>query len=106
VATYRIELDEEIRPGQLRRVEAGGVAICVARTEAGELYAIADACTHEDWSLADGELIGNEVECPLHFSRFDVRTGAVTAPPALRPAQTFPVTVDDENIYLRVSEPD
>src|SRR6476646_6594277 len=51
-------------------------------TEDGEIYAIDHTCTHQDASLADGWLEGCEVECPLHASRFDPRTGRVDAPPA------------------------
>ena len=41
----------------------------------GELYAVDDTCTHQDASLADGWLEGCQVECPLHASCFDLRTG-------------------------------
>jgi 3-phenylpropionate/trans-cinnamate dioxygenase ferredoxin subunit len=83
--------------------------ITVFHTEDGELFAIDDTCTHQDASLADGWLEGDEVECPLHASRFSLRTGQVDAPPAKRPVRTHEVSVDaDGMINVRVSdvEPD
>ncbi|MEU1168634.1 bifunctional 3-phenylpropionate/cinnamic acid dioxygenase ferredoxin subunit, partial [Streptomyces sp. NPDC005921] len=62
--------------------------VSVFHTDDGELFAIDDTCTHQDASLADGWLEGCEVECPLHASRFDLRTGAVDAPPAKLPVRT------------------
>lgn len=75
--------------------------VAVFHTEEGELYAIDDTCTHQDASLADGWLEGCEVECPLHASKFDLRTGAVDAPPARRPVRTHEVVVEDGVIHVR-----
>lgn len=75
----------------------------VFHTDDGELFAIDDTCTHQDASLADGWLEGCEVECPLHASKFDLRTGAVDAPPAKLPVRTHEVVVEDGMIYVRVS---
>ena len=58
--------------------------IAVFHTDDGEVYAIDDTCTHQDASLADGWLEGCLVECPLHASSFDLRTGEVDQPPAKR----------------------
>ncbi|MFJ9823038.1 bifunctional 3-phenylpropionate/cinnamic acid dioxygenase ferredoxin subunit [Streptomyces sp. NPDC101160] len=78
--------------------------VAVFHTEDGEVLAIDDTCTHQDASLADGWLEGCEVECPLHASKFDLRTGAVDAPPAKLPVRTHQVVVDDGMIYVRPSE--
>lgn len=79
--------------------------VAVFHTEEGELYAVDDTCTHQDASLADGWLEGCEVECPLHASKFDLRTGAVDAPPARRPVRTHEVVVEDGVIHVRLSAP-
>jgi 3-phenylpropionate/trans-cinnamate dioxygenase ferredoxin subunit len=95
-----------IEPGEALRIEsadAQGVPIAVFHTEDGEFLAIDDTCTHQDASLADGWLEGCEVECPLHASRFDLRTGAVDAPPAKRPIRTHEVRVEDDTVYVTVS---
>jgi 3-phenylpropionate/trans-cinnamate dioxygenase ferredoxin subunit len=78
--------------------------IAVFHTEEGELFAIDDTCTHQDASLADGYVEGCEVECPLHASKFDLRTGAVDAPPAKLPVRVHAVEVRDGDIYLQESD--
>jgi 3-phenylpropionate/trans-cinnamate dioxygenase ferredoxin component len=80
--------------GEARRVEADP-PIAVFHTDDGEVFAIDDTCTHQDASLADGWLEGCEIECPLHASRFDLRTGAVDAPPAKLPVRTHEVVIVD-----------
>ncbi len=80
--------------GEARRVEADP-PIAVFHTDDGEVFAIDDTCTHQDASLADGWLEGCEIECPLHASRFDLRTGAVDEPPAKLPVRTHEVVIVD-----------
>ncbi|MEU4344926.1 bifunctional 3-phenylpropionate/cinnamic acid dioxygenase ferredoxin subunit [Nocardia sp. NPDC023852] len=92
----------ELPRGETRRIE-GDTPIAVFHTEDGDLYAIDDTCTHQDASLADGWLEGCQVECPLHASRFDLRTGAVDAPPAKLPVRTHRVTIVDGVIHIELS---
>ena len=83
--------------------------IAVFHTEDGELFAIDDTCTHQDASLADGWLEGDQVECPLHASRFSLRTGYADAPPAKRPVRTHEVVVDQAgmiNVVVSAAEPE
>ncbi|MFC9318521.1 bifunctional 3-phenylpropionate/cinnamic acid dioxygenase ferredoxin subunit [Streptomyces nigra] len=77
--------------------------VSVFHTHDGELFAIDDTCTHQDASLADGWLEGSAVECPLHASAFDLRTGAVDGPPARRPVRTHETVVVDGVIHVRLS---
>jgi 3-phenylpropionate/trans-cinnamate dioxygenase ferredoxin subunit len=88
--------------GDSLRVEAEP-PIAVFHTEDGEVFALDDTCTHQDASLADGWLEGCEVECPLHASRFDLRTGRVDAPPAKKPVRTHRVVVEDGHILVELS---
>lgn len=69
----------------------------------GELYATDDTCTHEDFSLADGYLDGCQVECALHWAKFDVRTGQALNLPACFPLRTYPVRVTDGVVYVDLS---
>ena len=78
-------------------------AVAVFHTEDGELFAIDDTCTHQDASLADGWLEGCAVECPLHASTFDLRTGQVDGPPARSPVRTHRVDVVDGVVHLTLS---
>ena len=91
----------DLPDGEAVRVEAE-VPIAVFNVE-GAFYAIDDTCTHQDASLADGWLEGCAVECPLHASCFDLRTGEPTGPPAKKPVRTHKVVVEDGNVYVCVS---
>ncbi len=92
---------EQLPPGDAIRVLAD-VPIAVFNV-AGELFAIDDTCTHQDASLADGWVEGCLVECPLHASTFDLRTGIPTEPPAKRPVRTHTVSVSEGMIYVQVA---
>ncbi|MFC4996319.1 bifunctional 3-phenylpropionate/cinnamic acid dioxygenase ferredoxin subunit [Dactylosporangium cerinum] len=92
----------QLAPGEARRLDVDP-PIAVFRTEDGDVYAIDDTCTHQDASLTDGWLEGCEVECPLHASRFDLRTGRVDAPPAKRPVRTHRVDVVEGTVYVTPS---
>jgi cytochrome P450/nitrite reductase/ring-hydroxylating ferredoxin subunit len=90
--------------GTLRRVEIGETAVCVARTDDGWL-AFDDTCTHEECSLAEGELDGELVICPCHGSEFDVRTGDVVTPPALDPLPIYEAREDGGTLFVRLAAP-
>ena len=83
-----------IPPGEGVRVDAAP-PIAVFHTDDGAVYAVDDTCTHQDASLADGWLEGCDIECPLHASRFNLRTGEVDAPPAKLPVRTHEVVIVD-----------
>jgi len=89
---------DALAEGEVIRVQAD-VPVAVFRTGA-DLYAVDDTCTHQDASLTDGYLEGCFVECPLHASTFDLRTGRPTGPPAKVALRTHVVTVQDEMIFL------
>jgi len=93
-------LDDDLAPGTSMVVE-GSVPIAVFRTDAGEVFATADTCTHEKWSLGeDGDLEGDEIVCPLHMARFDLRTGRALCLPAMVALQTYQVEVVEGRIYV------
>ena len=80
---------------------SGSVRIALFRNDDGEYYATADRCTHEEWSLGeDSDLEGNEVVCPLHMARYDIRSGRALCLPATAPLRTFEVEIDDGNVYV------
>lgn len=90
----------ELPAGEAIRVDAD-VPVAVFNVD-GQLYAIDDTCTHQDASLADGWLEGCFIECPLHASCFDLRTGRPSGPPAKRPVRVHTVVVQDDMVYLQV----
>jgi 3-phenylpropionate/trans-cinnamate dioxygenase ferredoxin subunit len=77
--------------------------VTVFHTEDGELFAIDDTCTHQDASLADGWVEDCWVECPLHASKFNLKTGEVDAPPAKLPVRTHEVVVENGMIYVQLA---
>jgi glycine betaine catabolism B len=85
---------------RLKAVEVAGENICLINVE-GNHYAIGNVCTHEGGPLVEGTLEGYEVECPWHGSKFDIRTGKVTRPPANEPESTYEVKVEGNDILIR-----
>jgi 3-phenylpropionate/trans-cinnamate dioxygenase ferredoxin subunit len=84
------------------RVVLDGVPVAVVRDEAGHVHAVGDTCTHAEVSLSEGEVEDCTVECWLHGSRFDLRTGEPTALPAIRPIPVYPVTIDGDDVLVDV----
>ena len=104
MASYRVASVEELPTETMKRVDAGSTAVCLAHAEDGNFYALNDVCTHEEFSLCDGELLGMDVECPQHGSRFNLQTGKVTGLPAVIPAQPYAVRVEGSDVYVEVPE--
>ena len=104
MARFRVASVAELPDETMKRVDAGQIPVCLAHAEDGNFYALNDVCTHEEFSLSDGELWGMDVECPQHGSRFSLVTGKVTGLPAVIPAQTYPVSVEGEDIFVEVPE--
>lgn len=92
----------DLKPGNLRCVRIQGRRILLANVE-GRFYATDDTCTHEDASLSLGVLKGEWVKCPLHGSRFNVRTGEVMEEPAEEPLKTYPVRIEGDTILIDLS---
>ena len=76
----------------------------VALVRAGDdFYAIDDECSHAAIPLSEGEVEGCELECWLHGSRFDLRTGKPTGLPATEPVAIYPVKVDGDDVLVDVT---
>ncbi|HEY8321067.1 MAG TPA: non-heme iron oxygenase ferredoxin subunit [Candidatus Baltobacteraceae bacterium] len=88
-----------IAPGTTKAVRVGDVDVMLCNVD-GSIYAIEDVCTHDGGALDQGRLEGACIECPRHGARFDVRTGAVLALPAVIPVPTYAVRVDGDDIYV------
>ncbi len=84
-------------------VTVGEYAVAVARHEGEdgeEFFALQDLCSHQAIPLSEGEVSDCTVECWLHGSRFDLRTGKPIGPPATEPVATFPLEVRGDDIYV------
>lgn len=84
-----------------RCVEVAGRRVGLFRLD-GEVFAIDDTCTHAEASLCEGEIVGDEVMCPLHFATFNIRTGEATGPPADEDLATYAVRVCGDDVEIQI----
>jgi len=91
----------DIAPGSVIRVEHGELGLAVYNID-GTFYATADRCTHGLSSLSEGSLMGDEIECSMHFGTFDVKTGAPTGAPCSIPLRTFKVEVRGDDVVAEI----
>ena len=91
----------DIPRGRVRLVDVGGEKVALCNVD-GEIFAVANLCTHDGGPLGEGELVDHQVECPRHGARFDVRSGAVRALPAVLPIPTYEVKVEGDDILIAV----
>jgi 3-phenylpropionate/trans-cinnamate dioxygenase ferredoxin subunit len=101
MAFVRAAQVSDVAPGQVKVVEVEGEDVALCNVD-GEIYAIADVCTHDDGPLGQGCLHGDQIECPRHGARFNVRTGQALGLPAVVPLPTFAVQVEGDDILVNV----
>jgi len=99
----KVAVTTDLPSGDLMLVEVEDERIVLANVD-GQYYALADACTHADCPLSDGELDGDSLECPCHGSQFDVKTGAVVSPPANEPLTRYAVRIEGDDILVGPSD--
>ena len=94
----------ELEPGSVRRFEADGTAIALARCDDG-FHAVLDNCSHEDFPLSEGEVFSDlcEIECVRHGSTFSLVDGEPQSLPATHPVQVFEVVVTDGDVFVELS---
>jgi 3-phenylpropionate/trans-cinnamate dioxygenase ferredoxin subunit len=98
----RVATVGEVPEGATKAVEAGERPIAVVHT-CGEWFAVEDVCSHANVPLSEGEVEGCTLECWLHGSRFDLRTGKPSGPPATEPVPVYAVRVDGDDVYVSLS---
>jgi len=89
----------DIPPGAKKIVEVDGVEIVVVNLN-GVFHALEDVCTHDGGPLGEGKLEGCALVCPRHGAKFDVRTGAALTMPAVEPAPTYAVRIQDGDVLV------
>jgi 3-phenylpropionate/trans-cinnamate dioxygenase ferredoxin subunit len=89
----------ELDDGKPFGVEVDDVAIVLVR-QGNDVYALRDECSHAELSLSEGEVTKAGIECWLHGSCFDLRTGAPSSPPATEPVAVYPVTIIDGRVHV------
>ncbi len=89
----------DIKPGQVKYVTVEDYRLAICNVD-GTFYCIEDTCTHDGGPLNQGTLVGEIIECPRHGGRFDVRTGKAVRMPAVSPVESFPVTVEGDEVKV------
>ena len=94
---------QDVPNGEARSFDLGSVRIALAHI-GDAFYAIGDRCTHQDVSLAEGELHAGscELECPKHGSCFSLETGIPNSLPATKAVLTYVVRIDDGAVYVEI----
>jgi nitrite reductase/ring-hydroxylating ferredoxin subunit len=101
MAYVRAAKVNDVPVGQAITVEVRDEDIALCNV-AGRIYAVANVCTHDGGPLGDGHLSGDQIECPRHGARFDVRTGEVKSLPAIVPIDIYEVKVEGDDILVDV----
>jgi 3-phenylpropionate/trans-cinnamate dioxygenase ferredoxin component len=91
-------IDEE----DVIRFDHGDQTFAIYRTEDSKFYATDGYCTHEKFHLADGLVIGNQIECPKHNGRLDFTTGVPKRAPICEKIKTYPVRIEAGMVYIKI----
>jgi 3-phenylpropionate/trans-cinnamate dioxygenase ferredoxin subunit len=102
----------DVAVGSVRRFDIDGYRLAVVRlaavnpAETDAWYVVGDRCSHQDYSLAEGEVWPEEreIECPKHGSTFSLVTGEALALPATRPVPVYAVRVDGDDVWVRLPD--
>jgi 3-phenylpropionate/trans-cinnamate dioxygenase ferredoxin subunit len=93
----------DVPDGGALHVDVGDTPVAIVRTE-GEFFAIHDVCSHADVPLSEGDVEGCTLECWLHGSRFDLRTGQPIGLPATVPVPVYAVKVEGDDVLVSLSD--
>ena len=97
----------DVKPGAARRFDVDGHRLCLVRLppkdgSGDEFYVIGDECSHEDYSLSEGDVWEDEreIECPKHGSTFSLETGEPQTLPATQPVPVYDVRVEGDDVIV------
>ena len=100
--TVKVATLAELKEEEVKAVNVGGIRIALY-TIGTEVFATTDICTHAGCLLSEsGYLKVDEVECGCHSSKFNIKTGAVVAEPAVEPLKTYPVKIIGNDVFVEV----
>jgi 3-phenylpropionate/trans-cinnamate dioxygenase ferredoxin subunit len=94
---------DDLAPGEARRFDVAGLRVALVRI-GDDFFAVGDRCSHEDYSLAEGEVwtAECEIECSKHGSTFDLRTGAPCSLPATRAVPVYDLVLEGDDVSVVV----
>ena len=99
----KVASTNDLPPGDLMLVDLDGNRVVLANA-GGQIYALAELCTHAECPLSEGDLDGEELVCPCHGSRFDVKSGEVLSLPANEPLAVYNVKVEGSDVLIAPSD--
>jgi 3-phenylpropionate/trans-cinnamate dioxygenase ferredoxin component len=94
---------EDLQPGSAKRFDLGAHRLVLVRVH-DDFYALGDRCSHEDYSLSEGEVLEDEceIECWKHGSTFDLHTGEPCSLPATKPVPVYRVRLDGDDVIVEL----
>ncbi|MEI8050125.1 MAG: non-heme iron oxygenase ferredoxin subunit [Actinomycetes bacterium] len=103
MTTVRLCSLDDLVEGTASRIDIDGVRLAVARI-GDDVFCVADRCSHEDFSLSEGEVMvaDKEIECARHGAMFDLTTGEPRSFPATKPIATYVATVRDGEVEVEL----
>jgi 3-phenylpropionate/trans-cinnamate dioxygenase ferredoxin component len=93
----------DLTEGEPLAVELNDEPVAIVAVE-GQVFAIRDVCSHAEVPLSEGDVDGCTLECYLHGSRFDLRTGKPTGMPATEPVPVYPVKIEGDDVLVAIEE--
>ncbi len=103
ITMFPVTSKDALKPGQMSCFDVNQQRIILARID-DDFFAFDEMCSHEDAELWKGALRKDHIECPLHGSRFCLRSGVPIEEPATDPISTYPVTIKEDTIYIELSK--
>lgn len=93
---------QDVPPNAMLSVDVDDVKVCLANAD-GRIYAFRDNCSHKDFPMSAGSIHGGAtIECAWHGARFDMETGKAIRLPAIKPLQTYEVTIDGDDVLVAI----
>ncbi|NKB39086.1 MAG: Rieske 2Fe-2S domain-containing protein [Gammaproteobacteria bacterium] len=89
----------DVEENRVACFEINGHSVVLSQFK-GEFFALANMCSHAQQTFDNGRVRGHKLLCPLHGAIFDIRDGSVLGPPALRPIKSYPLKIENEEIYI------
>jgi 3-phenylpropionate/trans-cinnamate dioxygenase ferredoxin component len=101
VPSARLCSVKDVEPGSAKRFDVDGYKLCAVRID-DDWYVIDDTCSHEDYSLCEGDVWTDEreIECPKHGSTFSLATGEPQTLPATQPVRVYDVRLDGDDVMV------
>ena len=95
---------DAVAKGSVTTAEVEGIDIAIVHADDDSFYAVRDECSHAAIALSEGEVDGCTLECWLHGSRFDLRSGKPDALPATRPVPVYPVKIEGDDVLVSLTQ--